>query len=142
LNLTAIRSAMTSAVLAAMTGDDVTMTGYLMAPVEPPCFEIDFPPDAFLLNRTGGAGTTEFEIILRGIVTIGEPDEAQKRLDGWISDGTENVQAALEVDRTLGGELDDLFVRSITAPRRLAVAEANTIFLCAEWTIGVLVSQS
>lgn len=130
---------MTSVITTGIT--DVSMSGYLAAPVEPPCFEIDFPDDGFLVNRTAGGKTTEFTCILRGIVKLGEPMESQARLDGWLSDGAENVEALLKANRTLGGALaGDLFVRSISSPRRLVID--NSIFLCAEWTIDVIVSNS
>lgn len=138
MNLTNFRSAVTSAITGGI--NDVSMSGYLLSPVEPECFEIDFPEGTFLVNTTAGGKTTEFEFVLRGYVRFGEPEEGQARLDSWISDGDENVQALLESDRTLGGAVDDLYVRTVSAPLRILVD--NTVFLCAEWTVQVIVSNS
>lgn len=138
MNLTSFRSGITSAITGTLT--NVSMTGYLLSPVEPPCFEIDFPDDTFLLTRTSGGKTTEFSSVIRGYVQFGDPTEGQTTLDGWLSDGASNVQALLEADRTLGGSVDDLYVRSISSPLRIQID--NTVFLCAEWTVDVIVSNS
>lgn len=138
MNLTSFRSAVTSAITGTLT--DVSMTGYLLSPVEPPCFEIDFPDETFLLTRTAGGKTTEFSFVLRGYVQFGDPQDGQIKLDGWLSDGSSNVEALLKSDRTLNGAVDELYVRSISAPLRIQVD--NTIYLCAEWTVDVIVSNS
>ncbi len=138
MNLTTFRSGITSAITGTLS--DVSMTGYLLSPIEPPCFEIDFPDDTFLLTRTSGGKTTEFSCVVRGYVQFGDPQEGQLTLDGWLSDGASNVQALLEADRTLSGAVDDLYVRSISSPLRIQVD--NTVFLCAEWTVDVIVSNS
>lgn len=135
MNLTAIRAGLTTNVLTAI--DDVTMTGYLMVPAVPPCFEIDFPPDSFVYDQSYGRTSEELRLIVRGIVALGESDEAQVRLDGWLSDGDENVKAAIQADKTLGGACDDLRVERATGHRRLPIPEENTVLLCAEWTVFI-----
>lgn len=138
MNLASFRSGVTSAITGTLT--DVTMTGYLLSPIEPPCFEIDFPDDTFLVNRTAGGKTTEFSCVVRGYVQFGDPQDGQATLDGWLSAGNDNVQELLEADRTLSGAVDDLYVRTVSAPLRIQVD--NTVFLCAEWTVDVIVSNS
>lgn len=114
----------------------VNMTGYLLSPINPPCFEIDFPPDSLTYDesfRTGG----ELDIIVRGIVG-GEPDEEQARLDSWLTGSTGSVKSAIESDRTLGGAVADLRVTQATGHRRLLTEEG--LFLCAEWTVHLILT--
>jgi len=113
--------------------------GYPVTPPVPPCFEIDFPPDGFVFNATFGNGSNDFDVILRAIVA---PDvkAGVKQLYTWLSDGTENMVSILNADRTLGGTVDDLFVRSASAPLRIVID--NTLYLTAEWRINLTVSPS
>lgn len=116
----------------------VNMTGYLLTPPEPPCFEIDFPPDSVIpataFHQAGG----ELDLIVRGIVGLQESDEAQALLDTWLI-GSGNVAAALITDKTLGGAVDDLWVTQATGHRRL-LTQDGTLFLCAEWTVHLLLN--
>ena len=134
-SLYGIRAGLRSNITGSLGG--VNMTGYLLTPPEPPCFEIDFPADSFL-PTTFSRGTLEFDLIVRGIVGLQEPDEAQALLDKWI-DGTVNVTGAIESDRTLGGACDDLQVTSVTGHRRLLTPDP-ALFLCAEWTVHIVAS--
>lgn len=116
----------------------VNMTGYLMTPPEPPCFEIDFPPDSFVYDLTSGRGQDELDLIVRGIVGLQEPDESQKLLDTWLAgSGSGSVKAAIESDKTLGNAVESLRVTQATGHRRLLTPE-GTMYLCAEWTVHLL----
>lgn len=127
-----IRAGIRSNIVAALGA--VNMTGYLMTPAVPPCFEIDFPADGLVYDqsfKTGG----ELDIIVRGIVHS-EPDEAQAQLDTWLTGSTGSVKSAIESDRTLGGAVADLRVTQATGHRRLLTEEG--LFLCAEWTVHLI----
>ena len=111
--------------------------GYLLSPINPPCFEIDFPTDGYLYGPTFSRGTDTLEVIVRGVVQVGDTTEAQAQLDEWLApSGATSVKAALEAERTLGGKVDDLYVVSVTAQRRvLDPSKPNALFLCAEWLV-------
>lgn len=116
----------------------VNMTGYLLTPPTPPCFEIDFPPDSFVYDFSSGRGGDELDIIVRGIVGLGEPDDGQVQLDSWLAgSGTTSVKAAIEDDKTLGGAVEDLRVTQATGHRRLLTPDGG-LYLCAEWTVHLL----
>src|SRR6185312_1894595 len=117
-----------------MNGD-----GYPVTPPVTPCFEIDFPPDGLVFNATMGNKTNDFEVILRCIAP-GDVDSGVKQLYTWLSDGTENINAILNADKTLGGKVNDLFVRSASAPLRIVID--NTLYLTCEWRINLTVSPS
>jgi hypothetical protein len=129
--LSAIRAGLTANIQASIA--DVNMTGYLMTPPEPPCFEIDFPADSFVYDFTAHRGGDELDLIVRGIVSMGDPDAGQKNLDLWL-DGA--VKTAIESDKTLGGAVEDLRVTQATGHRRVPID--NTVYLCAEWTVHLL----
>jgi len=138
MDLNAIVAAVASKITTAlpyMQGD-----GYPLSPAEPPCFELDFPPDGLVLNATMGNKTNDFECILRCIVNAADPDAGVRKLYTWISDGGENIAAILNADKTLGGTVDNLFVRSVSAPLRVVID--NTLYLTAEWRINLTVSPS
>lgn len=130
--------------MSALTTLGVNGDGYLMSPVQPPCFEVDFPGDAFVFNRTHGGNTNELTILVRGIVQIGDTTEAQKDMDDWLEpSGATSVKALLEADKTLGGKIDNLFVRSASAPRPLATPDKpNAGLLAAEWTVDVILTTT
>lgn len=132
MNLAAIRTGLTTNITAVVT--DAIMTGYLVTPPTDVCFEIDTITNTEI---TFSRGLDEIELVVRGIIKAGEPDEAQKRIDNWL-DGTggESVKAAIETDKTLGGACDTCRVTSWRGPLRFG-ADPNTLWLCAEWTVQI-----
>lgn len=118
--------------------------GYFMTPPEPPFFEVSFPDDSYVYDVTMGRGTDALTIIVRGVIQLGETTESQKALDEWLEpSGSTSVKALLEADKTLGGAVDDLRVVRATGPKLLATPEVpNALFMCAEWTVDLLVSPS
>jgi len=115
--------------------------GYPLTPPLTPGFEIDFPPDGLVFNATYGNKTNDFDCIVRVIVSTGDPDQGVRKLYGWLSDGsTTNIATILSADRTLGGKVEDLFVRSASAPLRVLID--NTLYLSAEWRVYLTVASS
>lgn len=114
--------------------------GYPMTPPTMPGFEIDFPPDGLVFNATMGNKTNDFDTIVRVMVSSGDPDAGVKKLYTWLSDGSQNIVAILNADKTLGGKVDNLFVRSASAPLRVVID--NTLYLAAEWRVNLTVSPS
>lgn len=119
---------------------DLNGDGYPMTPPAAPGFEIDFPPDGLVFNATYGNKTNDFDVILRMFASSGAVDSGVKRLYGWLSDGSENVVTILNADKTLGGKVDTLFVRSASAPLRVVID--NTLYIAAEWRVNLTVSPS
>lgn len=135
-DLAAIRAGLRSNIRTYL-GDSVNMTGYLMVPLEPPCFEIDFPADSLVYDSTFHRGGDELDLIVRGIVSLNEPDSSQALLDSWLAGtGSSSVKTAIESSKTLGGAVEDLQVTRATGHRRLTTEEG--LFLCAEWTVHLL----
>lgn len=116
--------------------------GYLMSPVVPPCFEVDFSTTEIAFNRTSTAATLEMPVVVRLIAQIGDTTEAQKDVHAWLDpSGATSVKTLLEADRTLGGKVDDLFVRSAVGPTRLATPDKpNAQLLQAEFTVDLIVT--
>jgi hypothetical protein len=76
--------------------------------------------------------------LFRVIVIVGRVDTrgAQTALDGYLSGtGTNSLKAAIESDRTLGGEANDLRVTSGDNLRELAVGEIT--YVAADLSITV-----
>lgn len=119
---------------------DANCSGYLYSDPPTPCFEIDFQPTTYGPAFSRGADT--LQVIVRGIVQLGEETNAQSTLDEWLDpSGLSSVKAALESDRTLGGKCDDLFVQTVTGHQRLATpTKPNATLLCAEWTVLISIT--
>ena len=138
--LSAIRTGLVSNITGNVSGVN-EMTGYLLESINPPCFEIDFPADSFVYSYTFGDTSHELDLIVRGIVAANDPTSGQTLLDTWLNK-TGGVKTAIETDKTLGGAVDDLRVTLATGHRRLLVAEQpNTLFLCAEWTVHLILND-
>ena len=114
--------------------------GYPMSPPEAPGFEIDFPPDGLIFNATAGNKTNDIECIVRLFCASADPDAGARLLYSWLSDGTQNVATILNADKTLGGTVDNLFVRSASVPIRVIID--NSLYLAAEWRVNLTVSPS
>lgn len=128
-------------VKAALASLSVNGDGYLMSPVVPPCFELDFPEDAYVYDVTYGKQTNEMTFVVRGIVQIGDTTEAQRTMDDWIDPGASGVKELLQADTTLGGKVDDLFVERVSGPRRIVTPDKpNATLLAAEWTVRVVIT--
>ena len=137
--LSAIRAGLVSNITSNVSGIEV-FTGYLVSPLQPPCFEIDFPADSFTFSYTMGDTSHELQLIVRGIVDVNDPQSGQALLDTWLDSG--GVKDAIESDRTLGGAVDNLRVTQATGHRRLLSAEQpNALFLCAEWTVYLILND-
>lgn len=111
--------------------------GLLMTPPVPPCFEVDFPEDGYVYGPGFSRGVDTLELILRGIVQVGDANNAQDTLFNWLDPtGSNSVNTILSAERTLGGKVDDLFVVSATAPRRVVdPTKPNALLLSAEWRV-------
>lgn len=134
---TDIRTNLTTAITTAFPG--VQMSGYLGADGDSPFFEIDFPDGGIQFDTTYGRGTDEAEIIIRGVVPIGDVIETQQKLDLWLQPGSGVREAIHGMTKPSG--LDDLRVQRVNAYRRISLAEKpNAAYLCHEWIVSLLIS--
>lgn len=138
MDLNAIVSAFAAKLTAAIP--ELQGDGYPMSPINCPGFEIDFPPDGFTFNATAGNKTNDIECIVRMFCTAADPDSGARLLYSWLSDGSQNVAKILSTDKTLGGTVDDLYVRSASVPLRVIID--NTLYLAAEWRVNLTASPS
>lgn len=116
--------------------------GYLGSSIAPPWFELSIPSDGYQYDTTYHRGTDTVTMILRGVVQIGDPVEAQQNMDSWLDPtGSTSVKALVETDTTLGGLVDDLRVVSVRPHLRIPPADAGNVeYLCSEWTLDISIS--
>ena len=116
--------------------------GYLGSSIVSPWFEISIPADGYTYDITYGRGTDTVRMILRGVVQIGDPVEAQQNMDSWLDpSGATSVKALVQADRTLGGLVDDLRVTSVRPHLRIPPADAGNVeYLCSEWDLDISLS--
>jgi hypothetical protein len=92
-------------------------------------------PDAidFDLNANRGADTYTFIVS----VLVGRADDrtAQNRLDGFVV-GPNSVKAAIESDRTLGGNADTCRVTGMRNYQQVSIGE--TVYLGVEFEVEVV----
>jgi hypothetical protein len=100
---------------------------------------IQFMPDGITYDRTGSRGTDEWTWVVQAFVAANIEKAAQMRLDQLLaSSGGLSIKAALEVDSTLGGAVDDL--RVISAKGHQLFETARGVALGSTWTVHMLAS--
>ena len=116
--------------------------GYPGSSIVSPWFEVSIPGDGYVYGPTMQRGTDTVNLILRGIVQVGDTIEAQKTMDTWLDPtGSTSVKALVETDRTLGGLVDDLRITSVRGHLRLETPDApNALYLCSEWVLDIILS--
>lgn len=124
----------------------VQESAYLLANPTPPAAEIQ--PGKITYDRAFGRGTDEILFLVRVFVGMTSDIGAQKRLYTMLAAaGPDSIKAAIESDPTLGGRVDDLWVRECSGPK-LFVREISSPkggrgsvsgpLIGAEWTVQVL----
>lgn len=101
------------------------------------------PPFAHVLRGTVlydqamDGGTHTWTMRVRAYVALVTDIGSQTLLDEFLSpEGTRSVKAAIEVDTTLGGVVDDLHVTSATGEQEF-VRDQGGPLLGSEWTVEV-----
>ena len=128
------------------TIDNLQESAYLLANPTPPAAEIE--PGPVKYDRAMQRGLDELQFLVRVFVGFTSDIGTQKRLYRMLaSTGDDSIKAAIESDTTLGGLVDDTwvrdctglkqFVREVTAGGR---GSAQGPLLGAEWTVQVLVT--
>jgi hypothetical protein len=81
-------------------------------------------------------GMTNYTFTITVIVGRSAEREAQRKLDGYISPGTNSVKNAVESDKTLGGYAYDCRVVSLNSVGSVTVSD--TTYLAADFTVTVI----
>lgn len=81
-------------------------------------------------------GLTLARFTVQIIVARADARSAQNRLDGFVSNsGASSVKSAVELDRTLGGIVQDL--RVVSVPNIGSITMSDQIYLAADFEVAV-----
>lgn len=131
----AIRAGLKAALsTSAFTAAGLMAQDYIAVPVTN---VIQFFPDDIQYDLTGSRGTDEWVWKVQAFVAAGISQAAQMRLDQLLaSSGDLSIKAALEVDDTLDGAVNDLRVISAKG-HQIFEAKAGVAF-GSTWTVHML----
>lgn len=102
------------------------------------------PPAALIYPQPFGPedsydGTTQMRIVVLLLVSSGDIEGAQDKLDGWISTtGSQSIKQQLEEDLTLGATVSSAMWAGITEYGPMNLADGGTLYLAARVLIDVL----
>lgn len=117
------------------TIDGVQVSAYMLGSPTPPAIHI--VPPAIEYHQAMQNGFDELTFTVQAFVALGTDIGSQKRLDLMREpSGTGSIKAALEADRTLGGVVKDLIVRSSPEPQ-VVTLEGGRQLLASDWTVTV-----
>jgi len=110
-------------------------------------YMLDNPPDLTLqvmgpdqvdYDQAAARGHDNWVFVVQGFSGSPASQAAQMNLDEWLAPtGTNSVKAAIEGDRSLGGIVDDCWVRSASGYREYELPNRGRV-LGAEWTLLIL----
>jgi len=92
--------------------------------------------DSVTYDQAYAKGMTNYTFTVTVIVGRSAEREAQRKLDGYISPGTNSVKNAIESDKTLGGYAYDCRVVSMNSVGSLTISD--TTYLAADFTVTVI----
>lgn len=82
-------------------------------------------------------GSWAFEILIQGLAGAPLKTSSERKLDRWLlPGGTEDVWAAIESDKTLGGKVSDLHVASNDGTQVLTL-DNGTEVLGTTWHVAI-----
>jgi hypothetical protein len=81
-------------------------------------------------------GMTNYSFTVTVVVGRSAEREAQRKLDGYISPGTNSVKNAIESDKTLGGYAYDCRVVSMNSVGSVTISD--TTYLAADFSVTVI----
>lgn len=82
-------------------------------------------------------GSWQFELIVQGLAGKPTEESAERRLDEWLLPrGTSDVWAAIESDKTLGGNVADCWVVSNDGTQLLTL-DNGTEVLGTSWHVAI-----
>jgi hypothetical protein len=92
--------------------------------------------DSVTYDQAFAKGMTNYNFTITVIVGRAAEREAQRKLDGYISPGTNSVKNAIESNKTLGGYAYDCRVVSMNSVGSVTVSD--TTYLAADFTVTVI----
>jgi hypothetical protein len=92
--------------------------------------------DSVTYDQAYAKGMTNYNFTVTVIVGRSAEREAQRKLDGYISPGTNSVKDAIESNKTLGGYAYDCRVVSMNSVGSLTISD--TTYLAADFSVTVI----
>jgi hypothetical protein len=92
--------------------------------------------DSVTYDQAFAKGLTNYNFTVTVIVGRSAEREAQRKLDAYISPGTNSVKNAIESNKTLGGYAYDCRVVSMNSVGSLTISD--TTYLAADFTVTVI----
>lgn len=92
--------------------------------------------DSVTYDQAFAKGLTNYNFTITVVVGRTAEREAQRKLDGYISPGTNSVKNAIESDKTLGGYAYDCRVVSLNSVGSLTISD--TTYLAADFSVTVI----
>ena len=92
--------------------------------------------DSVTYDQAYAKGMTTYNFSITVIVGRSAEREAQRKLDGYISTGTNSVKNAIESNKTLGGYAYDCRVVSMNSVGSLTISD--TTYLAADFSVTVI----
>jgi hypothetical protein len=92
--------------------------------------------DSVTYDQAFAKGMTNYNFTVTVIVGRSAEREAQRKLDAYISPGTNSVKNAIESNKTLGGYAYDCRVVSMNSVGSVTISD--TTYLAADFTVTVI----
>jgi hypothetical protein len=92
--------------------------------------------DSVTYDQAYAKGMTTYNFTITVIVGRSAEREAQRKLDGYISTGTNSIKSAIESNKTLGGYAYDCRVVSMNSVGSLTISD--TTYLAADFSVTVI----
>jgi hypothetical protein len=92
--------------------------------------------DSVTYDQAYAKGMTNYNFTVTVIVGRSAEREAQRKLDAYISPGTNSVKNAIESNKTLGGYAYDCRVVSMNSVGSLTISD--TTYLAADFSVTVI----
>jgi len=126
-----VRQAIADAITAGIT--DIQVNPYMLSAPVPPA--IDIYPDETEYDLAMGRGLDKWRFIVRAVVGHTADLGSQANLDLMLAPaGARSIKQLVEVDRTLGGLVEDSVVLSCTGYRVYLPHSVSPLLGC-EWTV-------
>lgn len=107
---------------------------HLPEAVSPPMAVIQIQSVTY--HRAMKGGSSEWKYVISVVAGRMGERSAQITLDGWMSwDGSQSIRAAIEADRTLGGNCSTLIIEDMITIRPLSIGDAS--YLTCEFNLSI-----
>src|SRR3954471_19582033 len=114
--------------LTAVYGQSVNVQPYQQEAVFPPLIEVVGVTD-ITYDMLAGNGLDDITMMVQGFPGLINQG-AQILMDTWLGRGTGSVKNAIEVDRTLGGKIQNLTVTSASGQKPMKNTDGTFLLNC------------